>query len=76
VKGRIHPTLDSFLILLAEEDDPSETYKCVQCLYNIMKSLYGMSRLPQGYIIRIQGLIEAEKSSKIKYKMMDILERR
>lgn len=76
VEGRIHPTLDSFLTLLAEEDDPSETYKCVQCLYNIMKSLYGRSRLPQGYITRIQGLIDTEKSAKIKYKMMDILERR
>jgi len=76
VVGRIHPTLDSFLTLLDEEDDPTETYKCVQCLYNIMKSLYGKSLLPQGYSTRIRGLIERETSSKIKYKLMDIMERR
>ena len=76
VVGRVHPTLDSFLTLLQEEDDPTETYKCVQCLYNIMKSLYSEHELPSEYVERIQSLIKTETSSKIKFKMMDILERR
>jgi len=76
VSGRIHPTIQSFFELLTKEDDPNEKYKCVQCLYTLMKSLYGSSLLPQGYKTTIDDLIQTESSCKIKYKLMDIIDRR
>ena len=76
VKDRIHPSISSLLEILKEQTSDEESYKCVQCLYEILKSLYGTSLLPQGYIDQIKSLIDGETKPKIKYKMMDILERR
>ena len=76
VTGEIHPTLENFIAILSECDEDEEKYKCVQCLYNILKSYYGEYILPEGYNQKIKSLIEKEKSTKIKFKMMDILERK
>jgi len=76
VTGEIHPTLENFIAILSECDEDEEKYKCVQCLYNILKSYYGEYILPEGYNQKIKSLIEKEKTTKIKFKMMDILERK
>jgi hypothetical protein len=76
VTGKIHPTLEKFIVILSECEVDEEKYKCVQCLYNIMKSYYGEFILPEGYKVKIQSLIDNEQSNKIKFKMMDILERK
>lgn len=76
VTGKIHPTLENFIKILSECDEDEEKYKCVQCLYNIFKSYYGEYILPEGYNQKLKSLIEKEKSMKIKFKMMDILERK
>ena len=61
---------------MSVNEDADEKYKCVQNLYNIFKSYYGISILPQGYIDKLKGLIEKETSMKIKFKLMDILDRK
>lgn len=76
VMSKIHPTLENFIKILSECDEDEEKYKCVQCLYNIFKSYYGEYILPEGYNQKLKSLIEKEKSMKIKFKMMDILERK
>jgi hypothetical protein len=76
VTGKIHPTLENFIKILSECDEDEEKYKCVQCLYNMFKSYYGEYILPEGYNQKLKSLIEKEKSMKIKFKMMDILERK
>jgi len=76
VKDRIHPSISSLLDILKEGSSEEESYKCVQCLYEIMKALYGSGSLPERYQEQIQGLVDSEGQRKIKYKMMDILERR
>ena len=76
VKNKIHPVIDDFIKTLKECDDDDNKYKCVQCLYTIFKSFYGEYILPEGYNIKIQSLISSEKTMKIKFKMMDIIERR
>ena len=76
IRNRIHNNLENFIKNLSECENDEEKYKCVQCLYNILKSYYGDSLLPQGFIDRIQNLIKNEKSNKIKFKLMDIIERR
>ena len=57
-------------------DEVDEKYKCVQCLYNMLKSYYGGRRLPECYMNRMRELIEVEDSNKIKFRMMDICERK
>lgn len=76
VTGKIHPVIDDFIKTLNECDDDDNKYKCVQCLYTIFKSFYGEYILPEGYNVRLNDLISKEKSMKIKFKMMDILERK
>lgn len=74
--GKIHPTIDNILETLFKCNEIEEKYKCVQCLYNIFKSYYGVYILPEGYNKKLKVLISLEKTTKIKFKMMDILERR
>lgn len=61
---------------LQNTDNIDEKYKCTHCLYNIFKSYYGESLLPQFYIDKINPIISNEKCMKIKFKFMDLLERR
>ena len=76
VTDKIHAILENFIIVLGGCNEDEEKYKCVQCLYNIFKSYYGEYILPEGYIQKLNSLIKKEKSMKIKFKMMDILERK
>ena len=76
VTGKIHPVIDDFIKTLRDCNDDDNKYKCVQCLYTIFKSYYGEYILPEGYNIKLKELIDSETSMKIKFKMMDILERK
>ena len=76
VTGKIHPTLNNLISSLKECNDIEIKYKCVQCLYNILKSYYDKQTIPEGYNQSIKLLIDTEKIPKIKFKLMDILERR
>jgi hypothetical protein len=76
VCDKIQPILKNFIAVLSECENIDEKYKCVQCLYNILKSYYGECRLPNIYLDELNVLISTEKSNKIKYKMMDIVERK
>lgn len=76
INNKISPLLNQLLDIISVNEDIDEKYKCVQNLYNIFKSYYGSSILPQGYIDKIKVLIETEKSMKIKFKLMDILDRK
>ena len=76
VVGKIHPTIDNLIENLKNYDEDEEKYKCVQCLYNIFKSYYGDYLLPEGYNQKLKILISLEKITKIKFKMMDIMERK
>ena len=77
VYDKIHPSITSLLKILEEGESDEESYKCVQCLYEIMKSLYGGGKeIPTSYLSTIQRIIEGGPTPKIKFKLMDILERR
>lgn len=76
INNKITPLLNQLIDIISVNEDIGEKYKCVHNLYNIFKSYYGSSILPQGYIDKIKVLIETEKSMKIKFKLMDILDRK
>ena len=75
VKNQVHPRLNEMLKTMKTSEE-EERYKCVQCLYSVFKELYGESDLPEGYRSPLGELISTESSMKIKFKMMDIVERR
>ena len=76
ISNRIIPSLNSLIEIISVTQDLDEKYKCVQCLYNIFKSYYGDSLLPQGFTDKLNLIVKSEKSNKIKFKVMDIIERR
>jgi hypothetical protein len=76
IENKIGPSLNELLNVMEANTDIEEKYKCCQCLYNIFKSYYESSLLPQGYIDRINTIQSSETSMKIKFKLMDILERK
>jgi len=76
ISNKIKPTIETLINLLNKNDDDSERYKCSQCLYNILKSLFGTDELSDEYSIIINKLISEEKTMKIKFKFMDIIERK
>lgn len=76
IYNKIIPSLNELIDIISVNTDLDEKYKCVQCLYNIFKSYYGKYILPEGYNKKLKTLIENETVMKIKFKMMDILERR
>ena len=57
-------------------EDINEKYKGVQCLYTILKTYYQNKNLPKYYLKKIQSCIKKEKSNKIKFKLMDIIDRK
>lgn len=75
VHNQVHPRLNEMLKTMKTSEE-GERYKCVQCLYSVLKGLYGDSELPEGYRSPLRELITTESSMKIKFKMMDIVERR
>ena len=76
INDKIKFSIKELFDYIQNADDIDEKYKCSQCLYNIFKSYYGDSLLPQCYIDTINIIIKDEKSMKIRFKFMDILERR
>ena len=76
VRDRFHPMVDRMITMMKDESDSEEKYKCVQCLYTMFRSYYGDAILPEGYLVKLQALIDSETAMKLKFRMMDILERR
>jgi len=76
ISNKIIPSLNELIEIISVTQDLDEKYKCVQCLYNIFKSYYGDSLLPQGFTDKLNLIVKSEKSNKIKFKVMDIIERR
>jgi hypothetical protein len=76
INNKIKPSIDVLIDILNNNSEDSERYKCTQCLYNILKSLFGDNELTEEYSLLINKLISGEKTPKIKFKFMDIIERK
>mgnify|MGYP001249432738 CR=1 FL=1 len=73
VSDRFHPMVDRMITMMKDESDTEEKYKCVQCLYTMFRSYYGDALLPEGYLVKLQELIDSETVMKLKFKMMECL---
>ena len=75
VKDKIHILIKDLLNELITNKDQDIRFRCIKCIYTIFKSLYN-SILPEEYIQELDKLKSNEKNTKIKFKIMDILERK
>ena len=80
IRGIFENKIDAIMTNLIEIIDITESsdekYKGVQCLYMILNTFYKNKKLPKMYILKINGLISKETSMKIKFKLMDIIDRK
>ena len=65
----LEPYMDNILII----EDNVEIYKMILSFYNISQIHYKNTKIPDVYVNKLTTLKEKTKSSKIKFKIMDIL---
>jgi len=75
ISNRIHRSIDSIIDNMKQELQEDELYKCVVCLSNIFKVLYIDKPIDETYINHLTEIKDTVKFMKIKFKIMDILER-
>ena len=75
ISNRIHQSIDSIIKSMEKELLEDELYKCVVCLSNIFKVLYVDKPIDIKYINQLIKIKDMIKFMKIKFKIMDILER-
>ena len=79
IKGVIHNKVDPLITQLIQNitlNSEDESYKCVVCLYNIFKVLYKDTDIKPDYVVSLSEIKDGMKFMKIKFKIMDILEKR
>lgn len=79
IKGVIHNKVDLLINQLIQNitlNSEDESYKCVVCLYNIFKVLYKDTDIKPDYVTSLSEIKDGMKYMKIKFKIMDILEKR
>ena len=76
IVNRIDPSIQTILDKMNPDLSEDELYKCVLCLYNIFKVIYSDKPIRQDYTDQLIKIKSTIKFMKIKFKIMDILERR
>jgi len=75
IKGKADKNILSLIDKLSS-DNEDELYKCSICLYNIFKVLYKDSEISEEYKVKLTTIKDSIKIMKVKFKIMDILERK
>ena len=76
IVNKIDPSIQTILDQMNQDLSEDELYKCVLCLHNIFKVIYTDKPIQQTYIDQLNKSRSTIKFMKIKFKIMDILERR
>jgi hypothetical protein len=76
INSKIDVSIKSILEKMNIELSEDELYKCLLCLYNIFKVIYKTNPIKKEYETKLIEIKNKIKFMKIKFKIMDILERR
>jgi len=76
VLGKVDVSIQSILDQMKTELTEDEMYKCILCLCNIFKVVYDGTDIKKEYVDQLTEIKEGLQYMKIKFKIMDILERR
>lgn len=75
IKDKVNENINTLIDKLSS-DNEDELFKCSVCLYNIFKVLYKESDISEEYKVKLTSIKDSMKVMKVKFKIMDILERR
>lgn len=76
ISGYVDDSIQMLLSIIKNQTIESDIYKSTMCLYTLCNSYYKNKDIPESYQIELNNLIKSCKFMKIKFKYMDILERR
>jgi len=76
IQNKIDVSIQSILDQMKTELTEDEMYKCILCLCNIFKVVYDGKNIRKEYVDQLTEIKEGIQYMKIKFKIMDILERR
>ena len=76
ISGYVDDSIQMLISIIKNQTIESDIYKSVMCLYSLLNSYYKTSELPESYKDSIISLKDSCKFMKIKFKYMDIIERR
>ena len=77
IEGRIEPSIQTILDTMGNPSmKEDELYKCVMTIYNIFKIIFSDKPMKAEYITTLTTIKESISFMKVKFKIMDILERR
>ena len=76
IKNKIDTSIQRILDTMKREISEDKLYQCVLCLYNIFKVKYSTQEINPDYTSALIEIKENIKFMKIKFKIMDILERK
>lgn len=76
IKDKITTMIDALIDAYNKSDDEDDRFRSIKCLYAIFQSIYSDTPIPDKYIQKFNVCKENEKTMKIKFKIMDLLEKR
>jgi len=76
IHGRIEQSITSIMKQMQTDLSEDEMYKCVVSLSTIFKVLFSGKPIQENYVSTLTEIKDSMKFMKIKFKIMDILERR
>ena len=75
IHNQINDSIQNIFTLIKNIKDEKDIYRSLTCLEIIFKKLYKDDKIPDNYEKTLENLKEETKSMKIKFKIMDILDK-
>ena len=75
IQGKITNMIDELIKEYSKSGDEDDRFRSIKCLYTIFDSIYKGKNIPKEYIVKLTECKEKETKMKIKFKIMDILEK-
>lgn len=76
IQDKITTMIDELIGEYNKSDNEDDRFRSIKCLYTIFQSIYSETDIPEKYVNKLTECKENEKKMKIKFKIMDILEKR
>ena len=76
IEGYIHESIDSLINELSSSLSEEKYFQCCLCIQEIFKILYKDSDIDEMYKTKLTSIKDSMRFMKVKFKIMDILEKR
>ena len=76
IENKIDPLIHALITEYSKSDDADDRFRSIKCLDTIFDSKYEGGRLPREYRDKLTECKSSETSMKIKFRIMDILDKR